>query len=103
MIKPGAPAGEIDAVTRKIRSEYSQYIPARAGFGMGLGYPPVWASKPDILIGNDESLEPGMIFSLEPSIAQYGGVTVIYGYNILVTDDGCEVLQSTDPGLFEIH
>jgi Xaa-Pro dipeptidase len=43
-----------------------------------------------------------MVFSLEPSIAMHHGVTVIFGFNILVTDDGAEILHTTPPDLFEV-
>lgn len=102
MIEPGLPVGELDRVSRDVRSDYAPYIPARAGFGMGLAYPPVWLGPPDLLVGEDLLLEPGMVFSMEPSIAQYDGVTVIYGYNILVTEDGAEILHQTPHDLFEV-
>ncbi len=70
---------------------------------MGLAYPPVWAGRPDILLGDEEVLEEGMVFSLEPSIGQYHGTTVIFGYNILVTATGAEILQQTPKDLFEIE
>lgn len=101
-VRPGARIGEIDRVSRIIRARYRKYIPARAGFGMGLAYPPVWAGTPNILESSNEVLQPGMIFSLEPSIAQYKGVSVIFGYNIWVTETGAEILQSTPRGIFEI-
>ncbi len=44
-----------------------------------------------------------MVFSLEPSIGQYNGTTVIFGYNILVTATGAEILQQTPKDLFEIE
>lgn len=102
LIRPGTPVSELDRISREVRRDYERYIPARAGFGMGLAYPPVWAGKPDVLVGNDEVLEEGMIFSLEPSIGQYHGTTVIFGYNILVTENGAEILQQTPKDLFEI-
>ncbi len=102
LIKPGMSVSELDRLSREIRAGYKKYIPARAGFGMGLAYPPVWAGRPDILVGNKEVLEEGMIFSLEPSIGQYHGTTVIFGYNILVTATGAEILQQTPKELFEI-
>ncbi len=102
MIRPGTPVADLDRVSREVRRDYARYIPARAGFGMGLAYPPVWAGRPDILIGDEEVLEEGMIFSLEPSIGQYHGTTVIFGYNILVTATGAEILQKTPADLFEI-
>ena len=102
LIKPGTPVSEIDRLSREIRRDYDRYIPARAGFGMGLAYPPVWAGRPDVLVGNDEELEEGMIFSLEPSIGQYHGTSMIFGYNILVTATGAEILQKTDKSIFEV-
>ncbi len=102
LVKPGASVSEIDRLSREVRAAYDAYIPARAGFGMGLAYPPVWAGRPDVLVGSDETLEEGMTFSLEPSIGQFHGVTVIFGYNILVTETGAEILQKTDRSIFEI-
>jgi len=102
LVRPGVPVAELDRLSREIRSEYADYIPARAGFGIGLAYPPVWLGRPDVLVGDPHILEPGMIFSLEPSIAQYGGASVIFGYNILVTETGAEILHKTDHELFEV-
>ncbi|MCA1371836.1 aminopeptidase P family protein [Bradyrhizobium sp. BRP14] len=101
-IKPGAPIGEVDRLSRQIRGRYADYIPARAGFGMGLSYPPTFAARPDILEGNEELFQPGMVVSLEPSIAQLDGLTMSFGYNILITPDGAEILHNTDPTIFEI-
>jgi Xaa-Pro aminopeptidase len=101
-VRPGAPVGEIDKLSREARRDYADYIPARAGFGMELAYPPVWLGRPDILQGDDHVLVPGMVFSLEPSVAQFQGVTVIFGYNILVTEHGAEILHSTPADVFEV-
>lgn len=102
LVKPGVSVGELDRLSRQIRSRYAEYIPARVGFGMGLAYPPVWVGRPDILDGDEHVLEPGMVFSMEPSIAHYKGMSVIYGYNILVTETGGEILHSTPRDLFEV-
>ncbi|MFA1677400.1 M24 family metallopeptidase [Rhizobium mongolense] len=102
LIRPGASASDIDRLSRDIRGDYADFIVGRAGFGMGLSYPPTFAQFPDILVGDDTILEPGMIFSVEPSISQFEGVTISYGYNILVTETGAEILQKTPKDLFEI-
>ena len=102
LIRPALPVSALDRLSREIRKDYAAYIPARAGFGMGLAYPPVWAGRPDVRVGNDEPLAAGMIFSLEPSIGQYHGCTVIFGYNILVTATGAQILQQTHRSLFEV-
>ena len=96
------PVAEIDRLSREARRDYADFIPARARFGMGVVYPPVWAGHPDILVSDPDILEAGMIFSLEPSIGQYNGVTVIFGYNIRVTETGAEILQKTPADIFEI-
>jgi Xaa-Pro dipeptidase len=101
--RPGTPVGEIDRVTREARKDYADFIPARAGFGMELAYPPVWLGRPDILEGDEHVLEPGMVFSLEPSVAMYRGVSMIFGFNILVTIDGAEILHRTPADLFEVR
>jgi Xaa-Pro dipeptidase len=101
-VRPGMPVAEIDHLSREARRDYADFIPARAGFGMGVAYPPVWAGHPDILVSDPDILEAGMIFSLEPSVGQYNGVTVIFGYNILVTETGAEILQKTPADIFEI-
>jgi Xaa-Pro dipeptidase len=102
LCRPGTPVGQIDRATRVARRGYEEFIPARAGFGMELAYPPVWLGMRDVLEGGTTELQPGMVFSLEPSIAMHHGVTVIFGFNILVTDDGAEILHTTPPDLFEV-
>lgn len=101
-IQPGAPVGEVDRISREVRRNYADYIPSRSGFGMELAYPPVWLGRPDLLEGDPHVFEPGMVVSLEPSIAQYRGVTVIFGKNVLVTETGHEVLHSTPDEIFEL-
>ncbi|MBP1885146.1 M24 family metallopeptidase [Sinorhizobium mexicanum] len=102
LIRPGAAVADVDHLSRKIRAAYQNFIPARAGFGMGLAYPPTFAALPNILMDSEEILEAGMIFSLEPSIAQYNGLTISIGYNILVTSSGAEILQKTSNNIFEV-
>lgn len=102
MIRPGLPVGELDRESRRVRARYADYIPARVGFGMGLAYPPVWVGLPDLLDGDETILVPGMVFSMEPSVAHFHGVSMIYGYNILVTETGAEILHATPRELFEV-
>lgn len=101
-IQPGEPVGKVDSIARRVRAGYEDYIPSRCGFGMGLAYPPVWLGMPDLLEGDDHVFVPGMVVSLEPSIAQYRGVSMIYGKNVLVTETGHEVLQQAPADIFEL-
>jgi Xaa-Pro aminopeptidase len=100
--KAGTPVAEIDAATREVRREYAAFIPGRAGFGVGIGYPPGDVG-PSILVGSQHVLQPGMVFSLEPSIAQYNGLTIIIGNCIHVTEAGPELLHRCENRLFEIE
>ena len=102
VVAPGVPAGEIDRVAKEARAGYEKFFPARSGFAVGLGYPPSWMGAMDILEGDPHVLEPGMIFSLEPSIAQYDDLTVVFGNNVLVTENGSEVLHTSPAGLLEL-
>lgn len=101
-IRPGEPVGTVDTIARRVRAGYEEYIPSRCGFGMGLAYPPVWLGKPDLLEGDEHVFVPGMVVSLEPSIAQFQGISVIYGKNVLVTETGHEVLQQSPADIFEL-
>lgn len=101
-IRPGTSVSEIDRIARAVRRDYDTYIPSRCGFGMELAYPPVWLGLPDILVGDSHVFIPGMVLSLEPSIAMYHGITVICGSNILVTGEGAEILHHTPVELFEL-
>lgn len=100
-VGPGVPVGEIDRICKEARGGYEKYFPARSGFGLGLQYPNLHL-HPSILEGDPHVLEPGMIFALEPSIAQYEGNTVIVGGCVLVTEDGAELITETDPNTFEV-
>lgn len=99
-LQPGNPIGEADRITKEVRADYADFIPARSGFGVGLAYPPPEV-YPSILAGDPHVLLPGMVLSLEPSIAQYDGMTLILGNNVLITDSGPEILNGIPDRIFE--
>jgi Xaa-Pro dipeptidase len=92
-VEPGRPVGEVDEITRRVRERYADCIPSRAGYGVELSYPPFLTGALSILAGAPHAFEPGMVFSLEPSIAGYREQTTILGCNVLVTADGAEILH----------
>lgn len=100
-VRPGVPVGEIDRISREVRRGYEDFIPARSGFGLELAYPPTWVGALSILQGDPHVLEPGMVFSNEPSISQFEGMSIIFANDVLVTEDGVEVLHQTADQLFE--
>ncbi len=64
--RPGTPAQDVDAVARAIIDDagFGEYFIHRLGHGIGLDI----HEDPYIVEGNEEVLEPGMTFSVEPGI-----------------------------------
>lgn len=93
-VKPGVPVGELDRITRRITKKYDYGRLHRTGYGLEAGYPPAWMGNLSILDGDPHILEPRMVFSIEPTIVvRDEGFGVVLGNNILVTENGHEVLN----------
>ena len=97
-IKPGVKGHEVDAVARKfitdrgfpeIRHATGHQIGRRCHDG-GTSLAPRWERYRDAPYG---ALEPGMLFAVEPTVLQDDGPCVIVEENVLITDDGVEVLS----------
>jgi Xaa-Pro dipeptidase len=94
-VKPGVPAGELDRITRRITHKYDKGRLHRTGYGLEAGYPPAWMGNLSILDSDPHILAPGMVFSIEPTIVLLDeGFGVILGNNVLVTEDGYEILNN---------
>lgn len=93
-MRPGRTAGAVDDASRAARAAYARYIPSRTGYSVGLSYPPFLMQPLSLLTGEQARLEPGMVFSLEPSVAGDRGETVILGCNVLVTENEPRVLNA---------
>lgn len=96
---PGKKCGEVDAVARKVITD-AGYGPDyrtfthRLGHGIGLeGHE--W---PYLVRGSQVMLEPGMTFSDEPGIYQYGKFGVRLEDIMAITENGAEMMTGTQTG-----
>src|SRR5690606_7307740 len=96
-IKPGIKACEIDKVAREVITKrgYGDYFIHRTGHGVGIEI----HEMPYISSNSEVILEAGMIFSIEPGIylPNVGGVRI--EDLVLVTKNGCEILNNYSKSL----
>lgn len=90
VIKPGISCKDIDMAHRKvfIENNVEQYSLRGLGHGVGLQI----HEYPRVVMNNEEKIEEGMIFTVEPGIyiPDFGGVRT--EDVVLVTSSGCQVL-----------
>lgn len=99
-IKPGISGKEVDAAARDyIRDHgYGEAFGHSTGHGLGMEL----HEGPTLSYRNERGLEPGMVVTVEPGIylPDVGGVRI--EDNVLVTDEGYEVLTKSPKELIQI-
>jgi Xaa-Pro aminopeptidase len=93
-IKPGVRLCDIDAMARDYITEkgYGQYFTHRLGHFIGQ----TDHEFGDVSSTNMNTVKPGMIFSIEPGIYLPDQMGVRVEDLVLVTEDGCQVLNHVD-------
>lgn len=91
-VKPGVRFCDVDKVARDVitKAGYGEYFTHRTGHNAGIDV----HEFPDVGANNEMLIKEGMIFSIEPGIYIQGKVGVRIEDLVLVTKDGCKVLNS---------
>ena len=98
--KPGNRFCDVDNACRDYITEkgYGEYFTHRTGHSIGMEC----HEFGDVSSVNEAILKPGMIFSVEPGVYLPGEVGVRIEDLVLITEDGCEVLNNVTKDLIVI-
>jgi Xaa-Pro dipeptidase len=95
-----APATSLDSLDRRVTEMlrsggFPELILHKTGHGLGLDV----HEAPQVMIGNEQRLEPGMVITIEPGLYRDGEVGVRIEDDVLIVPDGALSLTTLDRSL----
>jgi len=89
-VKPGATVGDVDRAARKWlqKLNLATFFTHSTGHGVGLEI----HEAPRVAAGQGETLQPGMVITIEPGVYLPGKFGVRIEDTVVVTSSGCEIL-----------
>ncbi len=96
--RPGSPCAAVDRAARQVveAAGYGQYFTHRTGHGLGVS-----VHEPPYMTGtNEQPIEAGMVFSIEPGIYLPGRFGIRLEEIVVVTDTGCRRLSGLPRDVF---
>ena len=93
--KPGISCSDLNDEMLKVLNQFknSQNSVGRMGHGLGLQL----TEPPSIMKNDKTALEKNMVITLEPSMEYKTGKMIVHEENILITENGCELLTTRTP------
>lgn len=105
-MRPGQPAGGVDDAARTVIDDagYGSHFRHKAGYSIGIAFPPDWSEAKTLMLrkGETRELKPGMVFHFLPAVFEYEKFGIGVSETVLITEDGHEVLTDVPQHIHQV-